>query len=167
MLSIPHAPCAIFGAARRRAYPVATAFVRHAVLRALATGASRRHCRGHLARTLSGAAAPVPAMMTVPTWAGRTGAVRFGAFLADGAQASGSVAACRTRRTFSLDGVGSLKVPYRPPLADVGGWVAEGSPIPVDDLSFGPSLHGFPEEGGGGFDLHRRVESARPRTSRR
>ncbi|MEJ7011146.1 phage major capsid protein [Sinorhizobium meliloti] len=112
-------------------------FVRHAVLRALATGRHGVTVEDIWRERYRERAAAGPAMMTVPTWAAELVPSDVGAFLADGAQPLALSRLAALGRTVSLDGVGSLKVPYRPPLADVGGWVAEGSPIPVDDLSFG------------------------------
>ncbi|RVG07255.1 phage major capsid protein [Sinorhizobium meliloti] len=112
-------------------------FVRHAVLRALATGRPGITVEDIWRERYRERAAAGPAMMTVPTWAAELVPSDVGAFLADGAQPLALSRLAALGRTVSLDGIGSLKIPYRPPLADVGGWIGEGAPIPVDDLSFG------------------------------
>ncbi|MQX70038.1 phage major capsid protein [Sinorhizobium meliloti] len=112
-------------------------FVRHAVLRALATGRPGVTVEDIWRERYRERAAAGPAMMTVPTWATELVPTDVGAFLADGAQPLALSRLAALGRTVSLDGIGSLKIPYRPPLAEAGGWVAEGAPLPVDDLSFG------------------------------
>ncbi|MGH0287397.1 phage major capsid protein [Sinorhizobium meliloti] len=112
-------------------------FVRHAVLRALATGRPGITYEDVYREVYRERAATSPAMMTVPTWAAELAAVDVGEFLADGVQPLALARLAAFGRQVSLDGLGSLKVPYRPPGDDVGGWVGEGAPIPVDSLDFG------------------------------
>ncbi|MGH0257049.1 phage major capsid protein [Sinorhizobium meliloti] len=112
-------------------------FVRHAVLRALATG---RHGVSHedvWRERYRERAATGPATMTAPTWAAELAAVDVGEYLAEGRTPLALSRLAALGRTISLAGISTLKIPYRPPLDTGGGWVAEGEPIPVDSLDFG------------------------------
>ncbi|APG91058.1 phage major capsid protein [Sinorhizobium americanum] len=111
-------------------------FVRHAVLRALATGPGVTY-EDVWRERYAERAATGPAMITTPNWATELAPVDVGEFLAEGTAPLALSRLAALGRSISLAGIGTLRIPYRPPLAEVGGWIAEGSPIPVDDLSVG------------------------------
>ncbi|MCA1365811.1 phage major capsid protein [Bradyrhizobium sp. BRP14] len=112
-------------------------FVRHAVLRALAAGRPGISHEDVWREVYRERAATSPASTTVPTWAAELAAVDVADFLADGVAPLALSRLATYGRQVSLAGMGTLKIPYRAPLAEVGGWIGEGSPIPADDLSFG------------------------------
>ncbi|RVJ23438.1 phage major capsid protein [Sinorhizobium medicae] len=112
-------------------------FVRHAVLRALAAGRHGINYADVWRERYGERAVTDPAMTTVPTWAVELAPADVGEFLADGQQPLALSRLAPYGRSVSLAGIAALKIPFRAPGADVGGWVAEGAPIPVDDMAFG------------------------------
>ncbi|MDW9370171.1 phage major capsid protein [Sinorhizobium meliloti] len=112
-------------------------FVRHAVLRALAANRPGITYEDVYREVYRERAATSPAMTTVPEWASELAAVDVGEFLATGVQPLALSRLAALGRTVSLDGIGTLRIPFRPPGDDVGGWIGEGAPIPADSLDFG------------------------------